>query len=286
MRRWMFPRWSICMLFGLVALSCTEENPTANPWDAGQGDGRKTEGGTGKDLAGEHGQPAEGGGVADALKTDYLLCTPNTFLICKTSSQILRCNADGTGTTLVDCSPSQCDSTLLRCSQCDPLTPPSCQGNTLLICSPEGMTILTQCPEGCQSGACLNCSMKTFFRDGDSDGYGDPLVPLESCYQPGGYVLNNLDCDDLDPAAHPGQPAFFNDPTKGTATYDFNCNKVEEQEFPAIVNCVQNSMTCNGDGWLASIPACGKPGDWAKCSKQGRGTGCGITTSVKVQGCH
>ena len=43
----------------------------------------------------------------------------------------------------------------------------------------------------------------TWYVDADSDSYGDPLVDLVQCYQPAGYVDNDLDCDDSDPALNP-----------------------------------------------------------------------------------
>ena len=44
----------------------------------------------------------------------------------------------------------------------------------------------------------------TFYRDADGDGFGDPLSPLEACTQPAGYVLDQEDCNDIDPDIHPG----------------------------------------------------------------------------------
>ena len=46
--------------------------------------------------------------------------------------------------------------------------------------------------------------MTTFYADGDSDGYGNPLIMTEACDVPIGYVGNGSDCSDSNAAAYPG----------------------------------------------------------------------------------
>jgi hypothetical protein len=49
------------------------------------------------------------------------------------------------------------------------------------------------------------CSIETWYPDNDGDGYGDSAgAPIEQCEQPDGYVIDNTDCDDADPAVNPG----------------------------------------------------------------------------------
>lgn len=43
-----------------------------------------------------------------------------------------------------------------------------------------------------------------YYTDGDGDGYGDSLNPVQSCTQTSGIVTNSTDCDDEDAAIHPG----------------------------------------------------------------------------------
>jgi len=43
-----------------------------------------------------------------------------------------------------------------------------------------------------------------WYRDADSDGYGDPEVSIVSTQAPSGFVADDTDCDDSDPAVHPG----------------------------------------------------------------------------------
>jgi len=47
-------------------------------------------------------------------------------------------------------------------------------------------------------------SLSIYYRDSDSDGYGDPESPFETEFQPSGYVTDNTDCNDYDSSIHPG----------------------------------------------------------------------------------
>jgi hypothetical protein len=44
----------------------------------------------------------------------------------------------------------------------------------------------------------------SWYRDGDSDGYGDAEQGALECDRPSGYVADATDCDDSDPEVHPG----------------------------------------------------------------------------------
>jgi len=47
-----------------------------------------------------------------------------------------------------------------------------------------------------------------FFADVDEDGFGDAESTAWACEAPEGYVEDDLDCDDADPAAYPGAPGW------------------------------------------------------------------------------
>ena len=42
-----------------------------------------------------------------------------------------------------------------------------------------------------------------YYPDTDNDTYGDQEAPLAACSQPIGYILDNSDCDDTNPAINP-----------------------------------------------------------------------------------
>lgn len=54
------------------------------------------------------------------------------------------------------------------------------------------------------SGGDTGCVEKTFYKDGDDDGYGDGKMAQMGCVAPEGYVDNKDDCDDKNAAKNPG----------------------------------------------------------------------------------
>jgi len=58
-----------------------------------------------------------------------------------------------------------------------------------------------------------------WYRDADSDSYGNSSDSVESCYEPDGYVLDSTDCNDADHAVNPGATEICNG-------IDDNCDRV------------------------------------------------------------
>lgn len=52
---------------------------------------------------------------------------------------------------------------------------------------------------------------QTFYKDEDTDTYGDPLVTVQVCSQPNTYVANAGDCDDTNIAIHPNANELCDD---------------------------------------------------------------------------
>lgn len=64
---------------------------------------------------------------------------------------------------------------------------------------------------------------KTYFKDDDGDGYGDPAKKVEACDVPVGATTTNTDCND-DPNANPHGKKIFPGATETCNNVDENCN--------------------------------------------------------------
>jgi hypothetical protein len=190
---------------------------------------------------------------------DGAVCTPNAFIKCVTTTMLEKCNNKGTATMTVDCSPYLCNAAAGRCNNCTIGAAPTCKGNTLVTCSAAGLEQTTPCQLGCQNGACcLNA---------DKDAYTD-------CQG---------DCNDNDAKVFPGQTAWQT--TASSGSFDYNCDKKEERQYPSQVNCQFVTGSCVGTGWAGTVPKCGAQGQLTTCKKQG--SKCiEDTTTTATQGCR
>lgn len=106
-----------------------------------------------------------------------------------------------------------------------------------------------------------------WYRDADGDGFGDSSAADSACDAAQGYVEDNSDCDDQDTDAFPDQDQWLGRQTTGNQDFDFNCDGLEEQQYPDAIDCALAPPSCKGEGWLGSVPACGEEGTYVICIK-------------------
>lgn len=73
------------------------------------------------------------------------------------------------------------------------------------------------------------------------------------------------DCNDTNKDVFSKQTKFFETPyDAGAASFDYNCDGVEERGFTTKVAC---TMFACSEGWAETIPSCGASGWWATSCK-------------------
>ena len=82
----------------------------------------------------------------------------------------------------------------------------------------------------------------TFYADADSDLFGNPSVTVFACVAPGGYVGNNLDCNDLDNAINPLAAEVCNG-------LDDECDGLSDDADPDLVGAPIWFADADGDGF-------------------------------------
>lgn len=104
------------------------------------------------------------------------------------------------------------------------------------------------------------CEEAPFYPDADEDGFGAPVDPIWSCEAPDGFVSDNLDCDDTDPAIHPGAMELC-------GGVDEDCDGLWDDEDDNIDEATLSVwyLDADGDGFAGAdaAEACDPPGeDW------------------------
>ncbi len=104
-------------------------------------------------------------------------------------------------------------------------------------CSVPGKVGTCTCP-ACATGACT-----LWYRDQDSDGFGDVSATNGAGAAPGcvsgpapvvGYVKDHTDCDDNNNRVKPGQTAYFTQP-RANNSFDYDCDGKLDKETPEFV---------------------------------------------------
>ncbi len=87
----------------------------------------------------------------------------------------------------------------------------------------------------------------TWYRDLDSDGYGDWAFSTRACDLPAGYVADNTDCDDTDAESYPGS-------TEVCDGGDNDCDGYTDEDD--AVGCTTYFRDYDDDGYGSTISVC------------------------------
>ena len=107
-------------------------------------------------------------------------------------------------------------------------------------------------------------SASTWYRDGDTDGYGDPDSTTLACIPPDGYSEDATDCDDSDAAVSPEGQEVCNG-------VDDDCDALVDDDDDSVDLGTASSwyLDSDGDGWAdarTSTWACAAPEGWLESS--------------------
>jgi hypothetical protein len=107
----------------------------------------------------------------------------------------------------------------------------------------------------------LSASQPVWYRDADSDSYGDLRHSRRSATAPQCYVSNSRDCYDGNKDARPDQTVWFAT-NRGDGSFDYNCDGKDELQSEVFGRCVSGRGSAQPRGWSGAIPACGRKGTW------------------------
>ena len=97
--------------------------------------------------------------------------------------------------------------------------------------------------------------MLTFYRDFDSDSYGDASTTTDSCTEPAGYVDNDGDCSDTQPAINPGAAEECN-------SKDDDCDGLTDDDDTDLTGAPTWYQDYDSDGYgtaAMTAEACSQP---------------------------
>ncbi|MGZ3440623.1 MAG: hypothetical protein ACXVDD_13970 [Polyangia bacterium] len=205
------------------------------------------------------------GGACRTMCSSDSDCQPTDFCNLNINKCVPKHDNGATCTLGDECKSTFCYSGVCCNTQC---------GETGQTCNQAGSVGKCQC-QGVTCAPGVACQI--FFRDADTDGFGDKTGTLantravagcQGTTPPSGFVADNTDCDDGDGQAFPGQTLFFGSTSAGVHTFDYNCDGVLEKgvteavgsscQFCSAVNnvCTQSS-SCVSTGQSSRLSCFG-----------------------------
>ncbi len=116
---------------------------------------------------------------------------------------------------------------------------------------PDATEVCNGIDDDCNGSIDDGLAVSDYFLDNDGDAWGVSDTPVSDCTQPPGYVPDGGDCDDTDPAIHPGATEV--------------CNNLDDDCDGAVDEGVTTDYYPDGDGdgfgatGVAPTPACSPP---------------------------
>jgi len=157
-------------------------------------------------------------------------------------------------------------------------------GSPITVTPSSTTTYYVRAEGDCNTTGCAQVTVTVaptvrWYRDGDTDGYGDPLDYVDQCEQPSGYVSNDDDCDDSNASVHPGATEICgdgvdNDCEGGDAVCVGACCVGQNCHVLTLAACGSQGGTYKGDNVPCDASTCPAPG--ACCV----GTVCSIKTQA------
>jgi hypothetical protein len=147
----------------------------------------------------------------------------------------------GTGTSLTQCeTPTGYASASGDCDPYDPLVNPGATEICDASDTDEDCDGLADDDDPSTDAA----SWVTYYRDADSDAYGNAAVSVSQCEAPARYVTNDDDCDDADAARNPGEAEVCD-----AADLDEDCDTLADEADPSVTGATTWYVDADGDGY-------------------------------------
>lgn len=152
--------------------------------------------------------------------------------------------------------------------------PTDCDDNNATI-HPDAVETCNEVDDNCD-GVTDEGVASTYYADADADGYGSMSDTVSACEMPAGYLSDNSDCDDNNPAAYPGANETCSDAVDlncdGAVTYVdadgdgsaacLDCDDGDPSSFPGATDVAGDGIDQDCDGVICQPGPIGAIAIW------------------------